>query len=754
MKTFWLWSRLVCTTTLLLAAAACGGENADEFVARGRTALEEKRPADAIIEFRRAVQVDPKHGEARLALAKTYADNNDLGNALREYVRAADLLPEDNDTQLRAGSYLLLSRQFQDAQARADGVLARDPGNVNAQILRGNALAGLKDFKGAVADYEAAIATDPKNLSAYVSLGTIQFLNKESLAAEASFKKAIDADPKSVTARVALANYYWATQRQVDAEAALKSALEVEPDALDVHRALGVFYMSSGRLPEAESHFKSMAALAPTPESRGTLASYYVIAKRYDEARTLLTELATAKDSGSIAVVRLAALDVIENQRAAAESRLRELLAKDATFLPAQLLFAEVLMRGGKRDEAQAAVSASLAIDQTSARAHELNAMLLASADRTADAIKEYEQVLAYAPRSLRTALELGRLYLAAGSAEKGRSFAQQALTIDATQPDAQSLLVRSYLMQGNTRQARLEVEKLQKQFPNALGLHILNALVAISAKDFPAARAAYGRALQMSPGNLEALDGMLRLDLSERKGAAGVARLEAAMAAREPSVDLLTLTARAHVANGDRAKAEELLKRAIEKDPARLASYSLLGELYARENRLGEARTQFEGLLQRNPQSVSALTMVGMILEQQGSTEEAEKFYARALAVDPKAPIAANNLAWIYVASQRKLDEALQLAQGAKERLPDEPGINDTLGWIYVKKNMAEQAIEHLEHSVELKPTDPVFHYHLGMAYMQQGHRDRAKQSLAKALSLRGDFEGAAEARQALGSL
>ena len=174
MKTFWNWSRLVCTAALLIGSVACGRENADEFVARGKAALEEKRPADAIIEFRRAIQTDPKHGEARLALAGTYAQTNDLGNALREYVRAADLLPEDNDTQLKAGSYLLLSRQFQDAQARADGVLARDPGNVNAQILRGNALAGLKDFKGAVADYEAAIAADPKNLSAYVSLGTIQ----------------------------------------------------------------------------------------------------------------------------------------------------------------------------------------------------------------------------------------------------------------------------------------------------------------------------------------------------------------------------------------------------------------------------------------------------------------------------------------------------------------------------------------------------------------------------------------------------
>ena len=94
--------------------------------------------------------MDARFGEARVKLAETYAKLGDHGSALSEYVRAADLLPENVDLQLTAGSYLLLAGKAEDARSRAESVLKRDPKNVQALILLGNALAGLKNFEAAV----------------------------------------------------------------------------------------------------------------------------------------------------------------------------------------------------------------------------------------------------------------------------------------------------------------------------------------------------------------------------------------------------------------------------------------------------------------------------------------------------------------------------------------------------------------------------------------------------------------------------
>jgi uncharacterized protein HemY len=39
-------------------------------------------------------------------------------------------------------------------------------------------------------------------------------------------------------------------------------------------------------------------------------------------------------------------------------------------------------------------------------------------------------------------------------------------------------------------------------------------------------------------------------------------------------------------------------------------------------------------------------------------------------------------------------IEEALNLAQSAKEQFPDDANISDTLGWVYYKKNIFSRAV------------------------------------------------------------
>jgi tetratricopeptide (TPR) repeat protein len=115
---------------------------------------------------------------------------------------------------------------------------------------------------------------------------------------------------------------------------------------------------------------------------------------------------------------------------------------------------------------------------------------------------------------------------------------------------------------------------------------------------------------------------------------------------------------------------------------------------------------------------------------------------------------VAANNLAWLYVASNRNLDEALQLAQTALQGLPDEPHVTDTLGWIYYRKDMPARAVQYLESSVEKNPNDPASHYHLGMAYVRAGDLEKGRKSLQRAVASKIEFDGIAEARKTLAQI
>ncbi len=114
---------------------------------------------------------------------------------------------------------------------------------------------------------------------------------------------------------------------------------------------------------------------------------------------------------------------------------------------------------------------------------------------------------------------------------------------------------------------------------------------------------------------------------------------------------------------------------------------------------------------------------------------------------------MAANNLA-SYLAERGDLEAALQLAQTAKAGLPDDPRVSDTLGWIYYKKNLASLAVTSLEHSVSKNPSNPMSHYHLGLAYLKDGKTAAAQKALQRALQLNPTFTSAEDAKHVLATI
>ena len=81
-------------------------------------------------------------------------------------------------------------------------------------------------------------------------------------------------------------------------------------------------------------------------------------------------------------------------------------------------------------------------------------------------------------------------------------------------------------------------------------------------------------------------------------------------------------------------------------------------------------------------------------------------------------------------------LDEALKLAQRALEKIRDQPAFSDTLGWVYLKKNMHDSALQIFTTLVTKDPGNAGFQYHLGMTYLAKGDKTKARAALTAALS------------------
>jgi len=350
--------------------------------------------------------------------------------------------------------------------------------------------------------------------------------------------------------------------------------------------------------------------------------------------------------------------------------------------------------------------------------------------------------------------VQLARIAMQRNSLPSAIQLAEQAATLQPGNLGAQLVLARSLTASGDLDRATAVTRGLVEAAPQSGVVQTQAGMLALAKGDRAGARAAFEKALSLDDRLVEALSALVLLDFQEKTPERARARIEQRLQKTPHNSAVLALAGRAWASSGDAAKGEEFLRRAIDADPLNLEAYSQLGALYISQRKLDQAIAEFDKLAARQPNAVAPQTMAALILQAQGKDEEARRRYERLVAKDSHAAVASNNLAWMYASRGEQLDRALQLAEAAVAVLPDHPEINDTLAFVYLKKQLPSLAIPPLRLALEKDPANAAFHYHLGLAYSQTGDKAAARRSLERALQLKADFDGAEDARKVLKTL
>jgi tetratricopeptide (TPR) repeat protein len=117
--------------------------------------------------------------------------------------------------------------------------------------------------------------------------------------------------------------------------------------------------------------------------------------------------------------------------------------------------------------------------------------------------------------------------------------------------------------------------------------------------------------------------------------------------------------------------------------------------------------------IAEADPKNVTALLRLANLEENAGNRAGAAIRYRAVLEVDASNLFALNNLAYYLVASDP--DEAAKLAQRAVEVAPENPTVQDTLGWVYCRKGNYLMALQCLKTAVAKEPT-PRREFHLAI--------------------------------------
>ncbi|MCD4726387.1 MAG: tetratricopeptide repeat protein, partial [Pirellulales bacterium] len=122
---------------------------------------------------------------------------------------------------------------------------------------------------------------------------------------------------------------------------------------------------------------------------------------------------------------------------------------------------------------------------------------------------------------------------------------------------------------------------------------------------------------------------------------------------------------------------------------------------------------------------------------------EEAKAKYEVVLKLNPRQPLALNNLAYLLSEKMHNPAEALPYAEQAKRANPNGTDVLDTLGWVLFQNGRDGEAVGMLLRALEIDRDNFAASYHLGVVHKSRGELEEARFRLEEALDVAKKAEG-----------
>ena len=708
-----------CLAALALSLASCS-RSADQYLASGDKSFAAGKYSEAVIEYRNAIQVDPRRARAHYQLGRTYLELKSPEAAYKELQETVTLDPTNREAQLQLAALLISGKRYDDAKALVEKVLAADSGNVRAHGLMGDLFALRGDRATAIREYQTAIRLDPQRVEMYTALAGVYASGSELADAETALRQGVQANPQTARARVNLGRFYFSQRKFAQAEEEERAASGLDPSDPLPRLMLANSYIAEGNLAEAEKVCAQLKAIGPdTPEAYRALALFY----------------------GST------------GQRVKAVAELKSLRSSKPKDLWVKAYLAETLLDLNRVDEANGPTQEVLAADPNDPRGLILEGRILISRRKYSEALSALENAVKGAPESATAAYFLGVAQQASGLSSSAKaSFAESHRLSPAMMGPAAALAE----LDANSG-AYEEAERLAKANPNDPLAQVVGAEAELAKGNTRGAEQAVQSALERDPVSEPALRLLVKLCAQEGKLREAAQRLMNLAAQHPQNARIQFLLSLAYFNAKDLDKAEAGAKRAISLDRQTPDAHALLAEIEMDKGMTREAVTEYRAAIDSDPRRDTNYLALANLYESAGNWQDARKTLEKAHQEAPDSAYVSNNLAFLYAEHGTAPGDgsmALSLAQEAKRALPDSPVISDTLGWAYYKLGQYEAAIEQFTLSAEKLPENPAYQYHLGMAYLGAGRFEEAKRALQRALGTQSHFAEAESARAALATI
>ena len=763
--------KLLVLLVFTLFVASCSRDpkvQARRYVENGNKFYEKSKFKEASIMYRRALQKDLRFGDAYYRLALADIKLAAFGDAVRALRRAVELEPDNADAAVKLSDILLVAVNqdrdhgedlIKEVKQLADRLLKKDPNSYDGHRIEGQLALLQKDAAGAVKQFELATRAKPGQTD--LSLAYFQALlsNQQAPEAEKMGLAVIEKNKTFAPMYDLLYVYYMRAQRVPDAERILQRKVENNPQNGGYLVELAAHYLFTKQTDQVDGVIQRLSNEKQFPEGHLLAGDFlYFRARDFDRARAQY-------EAGEKASPR----DKVLYQK-----RLVELLSSTGRNQDANQLLATILKESPNDSDAVAMRAALMLVTgdlkQINQAVNDLQSLVAKTPDnhllrfnlaRAYVAKNDMDQARLQLEAAIKTRPDfilardmLSRIYLNKGDYSKALKEADDTIALNKN--DLPARLNRSSALMGigDAQKARQEIDAVLAIAPNNPDARYQAGYLAWTEKDYKRAQQVFDDLYKANPKDARGMIGLVETMASQNRMDDAIKLLQDSIARQSERRDFRLALANLYVRDLRYDDAVNILQSLLKTEPKSADLLLRLAETQRRKGDVNAAIETFRLASQAAPADPRPLLQLGLLMDGTGRRDQAKPIYEQILKIQPDHPIALNNLAFIKAEEGQDLDEALTMAQRARQGLPNSPDVMDTLGWIYLKKNLSDDAIRTFKQLVTSAPNSASYHYHYGMALLQKGDKPSAKKELETAIRFNPSKDDSAKIRQLLASM
>lgn len=654
--------------------AACLQQSPEQLLAKAKRSLEAKDRAAAVIDLRAALQEDANLSEARLLLGDTLLAMGDaagaevaLAKALEQGQDADIVIPKLAQARYELGKYEQVLSEFngskvqgksaraqllatlartrlaldqqEDAQRVNESALELDPQQPQALLNKVSLLFNRRDLDGARQVLDELLARSPDLIQALLFRGQLNASSPEQLAsAEEDFTKVLKLDPASVGAHSALINL----------------ALLRNDPALARAR-----------------HARMLERLPRHPQSQYFGIVLALQEDKLEQARELMPMLLRSRLLPPHFLQVAGILAFRQGQLLEAEKYLSQTLHAQPGNTTARLLLAQTLLRRGSPDKALSTVEPMVSSAKPNPEALSIVGQALLLKGQASKAQAAFERAVAADPTDIRNRAALALTEVDRGHAERGLAELDRLAASDkSTRIDV--ALISKHLERREYAKAIEAIDRLEAKNPGQANTAVLRGTVEVARGQRLAARAAFERAIKLTPTHYLATASLALLDIEDKHPEEAKHRFERLLSVDpnnlEAELALVGLKAGGGAAAADITSA---LRAITKRHPRSSAAWLALINHLSQQGEHEATRAAAQEASSANPTQTVLLEALGQAQLRSGDLRGALASFGKLVELQPDWAQAHYRLADAQLAS-KQVDSGQQSLRRALQLQPD----------------------------------------------------------------------------------